>query len=56
MDTALITSTYFYIYPLLLLYDGDNVPLIPLEKMFDKIHPEEWNKLIKSFCNLINII
>ena len=56
MDQALLINLYFNLYPTLLLYGGPSVPIIPVNKMFDQISPEKWEKLLLKFSKLISTI
>ena len=56
MDTSVIVNLYFNLYPVLLMYDGNNVPIIPVAKIFDQVEPKVWKKLLLAFSKLITLI
>jgi hypothetical protein len=56
MDTSIIVNLYFHLYPVLLLYDGAHVPIIPVGNIFDQVEPKKWENLLLAFSKLLSLI
>lgn len=53
MDIGDIVSSYYHLYPTLLIYGA---PVIPVADIFEGVAPEQWGEILSDFSELIRLI